>query len=359
MAEEVGLSRPGAVEQFTLFDHFEFSPVGLKVTGRPTFEQYLHAGEFIKFAVQASRFWLADWLRYADKRQDWQQRLSQAHDATGLSEKRLKNIRAVGAMLESVRDPAVDFALHEEVIALPPREQRAWIQKAKSEGWTLREMRLEMKAAHRPRVVQGQAVLEGHFRVIYADCPWSYGNRPPSGSGAAEHYPPMSYADLAALPIEAHAAADAVLFFWVTAPLLFDPVRLNGDGKPDPKGSIEVPGPYYVMRQWGFTPKTGAVWDKVDHNFGHYFSVRHEHLIVATRGSCTPDRPTPQPDSVITERTPREDGARVHSRKPEIFRKVIEKMYDGPYLELFGRHRVEGWTVFGNDARLWAEGVPA
>jgi N6-adenosine-specific RNA methylase IME4 len=208
-----------------------------------------------------------------------------------------------------------------------------------------------MKAELRPTIVRGQSLLEGQFRVIYADPAWKYGNRPPSGSGAGEHYPTMTYQELAALPVAAHAAADAVLFMWVTAPMLYDAVTIDGH---------DVPGPYHVIRSWGFTPKTGAVWDKVDHNFGNYFSVRHEHLIIATRGSCTPDRPTPQPDSVITERVPRgDDGARVHSRKPEVFRKVIEKLYDGPYLELFGRRRVEGWTVFGNDARLWAEGVPA
>lgn len=27
----------------------------------------------------------------------------------------------------------------------------------------------------------------------------------------------------------------------------------------------------------------------------------------------------------------------------------------GPYLELFGRKKVEGWSVFGNDARLWGD----
>jgi N6-adenosine-specific RNA methylase IME4 len=328
------LSR-GTVEQFTLFDHFEFKPTGLKITGRPDFDTYQHVGDFIKAAAKASGFWLADWLRYGETRPDWSERLSQAQDMTGLSEKRLKNIRAIGAMPESVRHPDVDFSLHEEVIGLPPREQRQWLDRAQTEGWSLRDLRLELKTAKRPSIVQGQAILEGQYRVIYADPPWSYGNRQPSGVGAGEHYPTMTYADLRALPVAAHTCANAVLFLWVTAPMLYDE---------DDQG---MPGPFGVIKAWGFTPKTGAVWDKVQHNFGNYFSVRHEHLIVATRGSCTPDHPTPQPDSVIAER-PTE-----HSKKPEIFRKVIERLYDGPYLELFARERAPGWTVFGNDARLW------
>ena len=34
---------------------------------------------------------------------------------------------------------------------------------------------------------------------------------------------------------------------------------------------------------------------------------------------------------------------------------MIEKLYDGPYLELFGRSPIDGWQVFGNDASLWAQ----
>jgi N6-adenosine-specific RNA methylase IME4 len=101
---------------------------------------------------------------------------------------------------------------------------------------------------------------------------------------------------------------------------------------------------------WGFNYKTNLIWDKVDHNFGNYVSVRHEHLLIATRGSCTPDRPTPMIDSVQTER---QQG--IHSAKPESFRKILERLYDGPYLELFARERVDGWDAFGNDSKLWAE----
>jgi N6-adenosine-specific RNA methylase IME4 len=98
-----------------------------------------------------------------------------------------------------------------------------------------------------------------------------------------------------------------------------------------------------VLDAWGFTYKTSIVWDKVLHNFGSYVSVRHELLLICTRGSCTPDRPTPMPDSVQTIR--RGD---VHSEKPEEFRRLIEQLYDGPYVELFARKEAEGWTCWGN-----------
>ena len=40
---------------------------------------------------------------------------------------------------------------------------------------------------------------------------------------------------------------------------------------------------------------------------------------------------------------------REHSRKPDEVRSGIERMLDGPYLELFARHRAPGWAAWGNE----------
>jgi N6-adenosine-specific RNA methylase IME4 len=37
-----------------------------------------------------------------------------------------------------------------------------------------------------------------------------------------------------------------------------------------------------------------------------------------------------------------------HSQKPEEYARIIEKLYDGPYLELFARRKRDGWTTWGN-----------
>lgn len=165
------------------------------------------------------------------------------------------------------------------------------------------------------------------FRIIYADPPWSYGN---SGSGldqygpAERHYPAMTIAELCAMDIRTVTEDNAVLFLWVTSPLLDEC--------------------WPVIKAWGFEYKTSFVWDKVKHNFGHYNSVRHELLLICTRGSCTPDVPT-LIDSVQTiERTER------HSEKPEEFRRIIEILYtQGKRLELFARGTHEGWSTWGNE----------
>lgn len=117
---------------------------------------------------------------------------------------------------------------------------------------------------------------------------------------------------------------DAVLFMWVTSPLLEEC--------------------FPVIRAWGFQYKTSFVWDKVKHNFGHYNSVRHELLLVCTRGSCTPDNLTLF-DSVQTI-----EKSGVHSEKPAEFRAIIDALYtSGKRLELFARQPADGWEVWGNE----------
>lgn len=165
------------------------------------------------------------------------------------------------------------------------------------------------------------------FRVVYADPPWSYGN---SGAGieqygpAERHYPSMTIAELCAMDIKSILEDDAVLFLWVTSPLLDEC--------------------WPVIKAWGFEYKTSFVWDKVKHNYGHYNSVRHELLLICTRGSCTPDDKTLF-DSVQTiERSDK------HSEKPEEFRRIIDQLYKhGKRIELFARTKAQGWEVYGNE----------
>lgn len=332
---------PADVKDITI-GHYTLTSTGLIVRGKPTYDEHEGVGVFIQRTVQASGWWLADWLRYGDERSDWQDKITQAIEQTGLSEKTLKNVRAIGAIDISRRRDDVEFSLHGEVASMHPADQVRWLAKAEKEGWTQRELRQNIHASKRALIIEGQAVLEGMYRVILADPPWSYADRSPTASGALgkaeSHYPTLTIEDLCKLPVAAHALPNSVLFLWSPAPLL-----------------LQNPGPRDVLEAWGFTYKSNAVWDKVLGNFGHYFHVRHEHLIVATRGSCLPDQPTPMTDSVITIR--RSD---VHSEKPREVRSIIMKHWtQGPYLELFGRQRVEGWSVFGNDARLWARDAEA
>lgn len=163
----------------------------------------------------------------------------------------------------------------------------------------------------------------GKFRVIYADPPWKYGDQLTEDYGPTRfHYQSMTITELCSMPIADLSEDNAVLFLWTTSPLLFECAP--------------------VIKAWGFQYKTSFVWDKIKHNLGHYNSVRHEFLLVCTRGSCTPDNPKLYDSVQSIERTE-------HSKKPEEFRQIIETLYKhGSKLELFAREEHEGWECYGN-----------
>jgi len=182
------------------------------------------------------------------------------------------------------------------------------------------EVRREIKRAEVKEVAK---LPDAKFRVIYADPPWKYGDQLTEDYGPAKfHYPSMTITELCALPIKSIVEPDAVLFLWVTSPLLFECAP--------------------IIEAWGFKYKTSFVWDKVKHNMGHYNSVRHEFLLICTRGSCTPDVVKLFDSVQSIERTK-------HSAKPAEFREIIETLYpQGKRLELFARESNKGWEVYGN-----------
>lgn len=182
----------------------------------------------------------------------------------------------------------------------------------------------EVVHARRPKVTPPT----GKYRVIYADPPWHYGNSGIIGAGdnyghAARHYPSTTIAELCALPIVDLGDENSVLFLWVTSPLLEEC--------------------FEVIKAWNYKYKTSMIWDKDAHNFGHYVSVRHEFLLICTRGSCTPDVKE-LPPSIITIKR------KGHSEKPKEFRAVIDKLYpNGKRIELFARSVADGWQTWGNE----------
>jgi N6-adenosine-specific RNA methylase IME4 len=317
--------------------HYKLGQVGLTVTGTPTFDEHLAAGEYARRSYLRAGWWLGDWLRYGDSRTDWADRIEQAQELTGLARQTLLNLRTLARVAPEQRRPDVDPNLYFPVSGLPPDVQEDIIDMAVAFEWGRREVREEVRVRKRAATVQGQATLEGQYRVVLADCPWLYGQAQPSGSSSSRHYKPMTIEELCKLPVRAHVTRDAVLGFWVPAPLLYDD-----------------PGPRDVLTAWGFTYKALIVWDKVKGAGGFYTEGSVELFLICTRGACTPDVPRDLPRSVYVERKTE------HSTKPAWFRQYLAKHWpEGRRLELFGRTPAEGWTVFGDDARLWHQAVSA
>ena len=320
---------------------FTLSQTGLTMRGKPSFAEWENCGAFLQQIEGAVQWWIGDWLNYGERA--YGEKYSQALDVTGIELRTLEDYAYVAKNVETTdRSVGVGWTLHRLLAPFSSTNQREWLAEVVTgdDGvpWSLSRLRTAIRLKKREEQYAIGELPEGKYRVIYADPPWSYDDsgvitpeksRPDQAAdpyGRAErHYPVMSIEDLCALPVQDHVTDDAVLFLWVTSPMVTE-------CQP-------------VIPAWGFKYKTLMVWDKVAHNYGHYVSVRQELLFICTRGSCTPDAPTPMPDSVVVERR-----SESHSEKPELFRKTIERLYPlGRRLELFGRREVEGWTVYGNE----------
>jgi N6-adenosine-specific RNA methylase IME4 len=169
------------------------------------------------------------------------------------------------------------------------------------------------------------------YRVILADPPWRYAedqtNEMLKTYNARDHYPTMALDEICSMPVKEWADADAVLFLWVPSPILEES--------------------FQVVRAWGFRYKASFVWDKIKHNMGHYNSVRHEFLLICTRGACQPDVKQLFDSVQSIERSGK------HSQKPAEFFDIIETNYThGRRLEMFARARREGWDVYAHRAEL-------
>jgi len=321
---------------------FRFSPTELIPIGEPDFEAWDNVGVFLRYIHTGSQFWIGDWLNYGEHA--YGEKYSQAVEHTGYDLHTLQTYSWIARQVSPEnRIEKVPFGHYANgIAALEPAEQKKWVKKVIDEEMTQAELRQALRLARRAKVAKNVPLPPGKFRVILADPPWSYddeGEIIAEGSGsqshtkAVDHYPTMSIEELVKFftTVKDLATDDAVMFMWATAPLL-----------------LQNPGPREVIEAAGFVYKTGRVWDKGGHVYGSYFSNQHEHLLVCTRGSCTPDQLTPMLPSVI-----REKKSKKNSEKPASVYKDIERLYTtGPYLELFGRDIRKGWTVYGNDLKV-------
>ena len=236
---------------------------------------------------------------------------------------RAEQSRDQAAAVVSVSPRMVQYA--KEIKAKNPEA----FERMKAGSVTVNAVRQETRAVEVHEKLVSIEIPKGKHRVIYADPPWWYATPQHSKTEQAtvlkSHYPSMKIDEICALPVKQMAADNAVLFLWTTSPLLFEA------GK--------------VIDAWGFTYKASIIWDKVKHNVGHYVSVRHEFLLICTRGSCPKDSDKLADSVVVMERTE-------HSAKPDIFRNMIDEMYvpvKGDRVELFARADLpKHWKAWGN-----------
>jgi N6-adenosine-specific RNA methylase IME4/ParB-like chromosome segregation protein Spo0J len=164
---------------------------------------------------------------------------------------------------------------------------------------------------------------QGQYDILYIDPPWSYDLN--LRGTPQDHYAVMTDEQLMQMSIP--TADNSVLFLWV----------------PYPKNREA----FDLIDAWGFEYKSKIIWVKDRIGTGHYVRARHEELFICIKGKglgvpVEQDRPPSVIDAKRTE----------HSKKPEIFYSIIERMYPGrKRIELFARGKArQGWTTWGLEA---------
>ncbi len=180
------------------------------------------------------------------------------------------------------------------------------------------------------------------YKAIHMDPPWRFRNFSEKGEGrnATSHYDCLSPEAMKALPLDNLADKNCALFLWTTDPFL--PVAMD------------------MIRAWGFSYKTvGFYWAKTNRTadpssltekdffcgLGYWTRANVEQCLLATRGS--PQRLAKDVRRLII--SPR----REHSRKPDEVYARIERLTEGPYLDMFARESRVNWDCWGNQATLF------
>ena len=168
--------------------------------------------------------------------------------------------------------------------------------------------------------------LNGLFDVISVDPPWPYEGQNKNitsfdavGRRVANPYPEMSIEDIK--KIQMPLMDNAVVLLWTTHKFL--------------------PDAFEILKQWNLEYKATLVWNKEKIGMGAWFRMQCEFCIVGVKGKPYWENTTFR--DIINE--PR----REHSRKPDLFFEMIEKITMGRRLEYFSREKRNGWEVFGND----------
>lgn len=187
-----------------------------------------------------------------------------------------------------------------------------------------------------------------HYGAILCDPPWNFKTRSDKGKGrsAERHYDTMDLAAIKALPVGELAARDCVLFMWITDAYLGHAMD--------------------VLRAWGFCYKTvGFYWAKTNPvsggkfiGMGFWTRANPEQVLMASQESgnqCllatagAPKRVGKDVRKLI------ESPRREHSRKPDEIYLRIERLVDGPYLDLFARESHPGWKTWGLEQHKFDE----
>jgi N6-adenosine-specific RNA methylase IME4 len=164
----------------------------------------------------------------------------------------------------------------------------------------------------------------GKYHVLVVDPPWPYEKRKDDITHAGKvEYPTMTIDELAAL--ELPAEDDAILWLWTTNAFMHEA--------------------FHLCEAWGFQQKTIITWVKQRAGIGQWALGQTEHCLLCVKG-----KPVHNSAHITHMTTALFADRREHSRKPDEFYDLVEKMCYGRKLDYFSREKREGWDQWGAEA---------
>ncbi len=189
----------------------------------------------------------------------------------------------------------------------------------------------------------------GTAEAICMDVPWRFKtfDGKLTNRSTERHYPTMTLAQIAELPVAQLAARDCHMFFWTTGPFLAKAIDIM-EGYGFRYSSMAF---VWVKLRRGYDSLQLTALPTIEADFhmgtGHTTRKNAEICLLGRRGS--PKRYARDVRELIVA------PVREHSRKPEEFRDRVDR-YVGrdigrtpTIIELFARSQRPGWLSWGNE----------
>ena len=227
----------------------------------------------------------------------------------------------------------LEWTKHEAIKSLPTDLRVQVLMQAAGEPkyWTVTRLRTERRKRRSPHWgkadgkdivadIETLILLRRRYHHILADVPWPSIDEFNPYAGSAKHFPKLLMPDVLALRVPELAAEDyCFLHLWVPAHLALYEGRA-------------------VFDAWEFRCVGNRPWCKDKMGVGRYWRNAHETLYLGVRGKV----PRFADDIETWFTAPR----REYARKPDQVYDDIERIGEGPYLELFATHRRAGWDQY-------------
>lgn len=115
--------------------------VGVEFLRAPTYEEWANAFSLVKRCEGAVAWWTGDMINAGDNM--FGEQASQEFEKETLR----KFAWVSEKVTPAVRRRTLSFTHHEKVARLEPREQKHWLQRAETEGWSAKELAKKIKGA--------------------------------------------------------------------------------------------------------------------------------------------------------------------------------------------------------------------